>query len=124
MSTLGPFHRNRGIWFECPHCGRRSYTSLVGAKYSLAPRRFAVLYKCEGCNHYARLQHPGLLLLCALLSVIVVFPLAYRALLYFSGQWLLQAAVLFGVVALGLISRPLFSRLTHRYVSVEDVDEL
>ena len=120
MSTLGPFHRNRGSWFECPHCGHRSYTCLVGAKYSLAPRSFSVLFKCEGCNHYAKLRHPFLPYLSFLVSLLVVFPLTYHAVLHFSGNWPVQVAVLLGVVALVIISHPFVSRLVNRYVPVTD----
>jgi hypothetical protein len=48
----------------------------------------------------------------------------YRAMLHFTGDWLLQSAVFLSVVALDIICRTIISRLTHKYAPLNENDVL
>lgn len=121
MSKLAPFRKIRGNWFECPHCGHCTYTSLVGAMFSTS-RTFIVIYKCHDCGQLAKLRHPALLWASTLPPLLLVFPFAYSLMLHFSGQWPFQAPVLFGAVFLGILFQAAISRMIYRYIILPNSD--
>lgn len=124
MATYSPFRRQRCMWFECAHCDRRSYNSLVGARYSVSPNTYLVLFKCPTCKQFSRLRHSTLHFFGALLSSGALFLLAYRSLLAVPNNFLLQAAVLLVAIALAMAAQVLISRLTYRYVAYRDAEAL
>ena len=114
-----PFKRSWVGAFRCPHCGRRSARCLVGAKYSLAPRSYALLYECEACGGRAKLLRPKLFLLIQFLVAVAVFAASFPLALHFAAQWHVVGVLLLSALAVSLLLSHVTYRMLAKYVPVE-----
>ena len=107
-------------WFECSHCGQKSWkASFQTAFYPIPRRKVTYVYRCADCHKLSLKLNPYRMIILAWLLAGVEFIVLYKVVI--AGGTSILWIVPFGIllIAIGQLIEAGVSRFLNRYLQYE-----
>ncbi len=123
MPPPAGFRRWKRYWFQCPHCGYRSYEAIGSSAVAMEATGVLWRFWCPRCEGIAQLKRPRRVAAFMLLSNFALFAVLYLFMSALARPGVSMVVVIGGGIAAALAATyyvmPLLSRVFNEYAPAE-----